>query len=71
MIYYLKIVRVLLVLLIVQSFSNEMQAHSQSLTTLNNMSHELLTTHHANDDTLDLQDTMKDLNVRWKKVMER
>ena len=54
-----------------QSFSNEVQSHSQCLTSLNDMSHDLIDNHHSNDDTHDLQDTMNDLNQRWKKMMQR
>ena len=54
-----------------QSFSNEVQSHSQCLTSLNEMSRDLINDHHSNDDTHDLQDTMDDLNLRWKKIMQR
>lgn len=55
----------------IQSFAKEVQTHSQSMTSLNEMSRDLIDNHHSNDDSQDLQDTMDDLNVRWKKVMQR
>ena len=54
-----------------QSFSTEMQSHSQNLSSLNDVSHDLIAKHHGNDDISDLQDAMGDLNVRWKKLMQR
>ena len=53
-----------------QSFTDEVHAYEQWLATLNDLSHGLITRHHSNDDTCDLQETMNDLNTRWK-VMER
>ena len=44
--------------------------NEDSLSTLNNLSHELITQYHKDDDSQDLKDTMADINMRWKKLME-
>lgn len=54
-----------------QAFENEYQVNEQCLTTLNNLSHELITQYHKEDDTADLKEAMADLNQRWKTMTER
>ncbi len=54
-----------------QAFDSELSANAQRLITLNNLSHELITHYHQDDDTTDLKETMADLNTRWKKMLER
>ena len=58
-------------LFILQSFSSDVQTHSQCLSNLNDMSRDLMTNHHTDDDAHDLQDTMDNLNLRWKKLMQK
>jgi hypothetical protein len=44
--------------------------NEECLSTLNNLSHELITQYHRNDDSQDLKDAMADLNLRWNKMIE-
>jgi len=43
---------------------------AQKLSALNDMSDDLITRRHSNDDTSDLKDMMEDLNKRWTAVEE-
>ena len=58
-------------IVLVQAFESEFRVNEQHLCTLNNLSHELITQYHRDDDTQDLKETMADLNTRWKKMVER
>ena len=56
---------------ILQAFSDEIQAYKQRLSALNDLSHDMITSYHSNDDSSDLQDVLADLSKRWRVVMER
>lgn len=53
-----------------QAFESELRVNEQRLSTLNHLSHELITQYHKDDDSQDLKDAMTNLNVRWRKMLE-
>ena len=54
-----------------QTFSEQLSTYEQRLNTLNDLFNDLVQHHHRNDDSRDLQETVRYLNETWKRMRER